>query len=389
MIDVKETYDALMASGVDMFTGVPDSLLKNICAYITDTAPREKHIIAANEGNAVGIAAGHYLATGKPALVYMQNSGLGNTVNPLLSLADEKVYSIPMVLMIGWRGEPGVHDEPQHVKQGEVTLALLDAMQIPYIILEEVAQIPAHVALAMQRKAPVALVIRKGTFGSYKLKNARSNDNPLSREEAMKLVVDHLHTTDIIVSTTGKLSRELFEYREAAHPSPLTSHPSPLTSHPSPSTLHSHDFLTVGSMGHSSSIALGIALEKPGRRVFCFDGDGAFIMHAGALGIVASMKPHNFFHILFNNNAHESVGGQPTVGYEIDATAMAKASGYQHVIRAATRQEMLTALQQLEHLEGPVLLELRVKIDSRDDLGRPTTTPVENKEAFMQFLGGM
>ena len=368
MIDVKDAYEVLVANGIDMFTGVPDSLLKNICAYITDTAPREKHIIAANEGNAIGIAAGHYLATGKPALVYMQNSGLGNTVNPLLSLADEKVYSIPMVLMIGWRGEPGVHDEPQHVKQGEVTLALLDAMQIPYVILEDVNQIKTQVALSLQRKAPTAIVIRKGTFGSYKLKNARSNDNPLSREDAMKLVVDHLKNNDIIVSTTGKLSRELFEYREAKHQG------------------HGHDFLTVGSMGHSSSIALGIALEKPQRRIFCFDGDGAFIMHTGALGIVASMKPTNFFHILFNNNAHESVGGQPTIGYELDAVTMAKASGYQHAFRATSQQEMTEALKQLENLEGPVLLELRVKIDSRDDLGRPTTTPIENKDAFMEFL---
>ncbi len=369
MIEVKDAYEALVESGVDMFTGVPDSLLKNICAYITDTAPKEKHIIAANEGNAVGIAAGHYLATGKPALVYMQNSGLGNTVNPLLSLADEKVYSIPMVLMIGWRGEPGVHDEPQHVKQGEVTLALLDAMQIPYVVLEDVSQIRQQVALALERKAPTALVIRKGTFGSYKLKNVSANDNPLSREDALKLVVDHLRKDDVIVSTTGKLSRELFEYREARKEG------------------HGHDFLTVGSMGHSSSIALGIALEKPERRVFCFDGDGAFIMHTGALGIVASMKPKNFFHILFNNGAHESVGGQPTIGYQLDATAIAKASGYCHVLQATTAGEMVQALQQLEHVEGPVLLELRVKIDSRDDLGRPTTTPIENKEAFMRELG--
>lgn len=368
MIDVKEAYEALIASGIDMFTGVPDSLLKNICAYITDTAPREKHIIAANEGNAVGIAAGHYLATGKPALVYMQNSGLGNTVNPLLSLADEKVYSIPMVLMIGWRGEPGVHDEPQHVKQGEVTLALLDAMQIPYIILEDASQIKAQVELSLERKAPTAIVIRKGTFGSYKLKNARSNNNPLSREDAMKLVVDHLKDSDVIVSTTGKLSRELFEYREAKQQG------------------HGHDFLTVGSMGHSSSIALGIALEKPNRRVFCFDGDGAFIMHTGALGIVASMNPRNYFHILFNNDAHESVGGQPTIGYELDAVTMAKASGYKQAMRATTREEMIAALQQLENTEGPVLLELRVKIDSREDLGRPTTTPIQNKEAFMEEL---
>jgi phosphonopyruvate decarboxylase len=369
MIEVRDAYEAMVSSGIDMFTGVPDSLLKNICAYITDTAPREKHIIAANEGNAVGIAAGHYLATGKPALVYMQNSGLGNTVNPLLSLADEKVYSIPMVLLIGWRGEPGVHDEPQHVKQGEVTLGLLDTMQIPYIILEDASQIGPQVKLAMVRKSPVALVVRKGTFGSYKLKNASTNDNPLSREEALKLVIDHLHQDDVIVSTTGKLSRELFEYREAQKQG------------------HGHDFLTVGSMGHSSSIALGIALEKPERRVFCFDGDGAFIMHTGSLGIVASMKPRNFYHILFNNGAHESVGGQPTIGYQLDAVGIAKASGYQQAIQAVTKQEMVDALQKLETIEGPVLLELRVKIESREDLGRPTTTPIENKQAFMKELG--
>lgn len=369
MIEVRDAYEAMVTSGIDMFTGVPDSLLKNICAYITDIAPREKHIIAANEGNAVGIAAGHYLATGKPALVYMQNSGLGNTVNPLLSLADEKVYSIPMVLLIGWRGEPGVHDEPQHVKQGEVTLGLLDTMQIPYIILENANQIGPLVRLAMDRKSPVAMVIRKGTFGNYKLKNVSANNNPLSREEALKLVVNHLRLDDVVVSTTGKLSRELFEYREAQEQG------------------HGHDFLTVGSMGHSSSIALGIALEKPERRVFCFDGDGAFIMHTGSLGIVASMKPRNFYHILFNNSAHESVGGQPTIGYQLDAVGIAKASGYKQAIQAVTKQEIEDALQQIEMMEGPVLLELRVKIDSRDDLGRPTTTPIENKQAFMKELG--
>lgn len=371
MIEVKDAYDALLSGGIDFFTGVPDSLLKNTCAYITDTAPHQKHIIAANEGNAVGIAAGHFLATGKPALVYMQNSGLGNTVNPLLSLADEKVYSIPMVLMIGWRGEPGVHDEPQHVKQGEVTLSLLDAMQIPYIILEETSQIAPLVALSIQRQAPVAMIIRKGTFGSYQLKNVRTNDNPLSREEAMQLIVDHLHADDVIVSTTGKLSRELFEYREAQHQG------------------HGHDFLTVGSMGHSSSIALGIALEKPQRRVFCFDGDGAFIMHTGALGIIASMKPRNFFHILFNNNAHESVGGQPTIGYQLDVVGIAKASGYKQAFSASTREEIVNVLRTLEQAEGPVLLELRVAIKSRDDLGRPTTTPIENKQAFMNQLNAI
>ncbi len=368
MIEVNRAYEAFIESGVDMFTGVPDSLLKNFCAYITDNVPQGRHIIAANEGNAIGIAAGHYLATGSPALVYMQNSGLGNAVNPLLSLADPKVYSIPMVLLIGWRGEPGVHDEPQHVMQGEVTLPLLDAMQTPYVVLEREEQIAGIVAQAMKELRPVAVVVRKGTFGKYQLKNKTVSDAPLCREEAMKLVVGSLRPDDMIVSTTGKLSRELFEYREALGQG------------------HGHDFLTVGSMGHSSSIALGIALEKPARRIFCFDGDGAFIMHTGALGIIASMKPRNFFHILFNNGAHESVGAQPTVGCRISPTGIALASGYRAAMTATTADEITHALHRLDTLEGPVLLELRVGINSRDDLGRPTTTPIQNKEAFMAMM---
>ncbi len=373
MLNVETIYKAFLDNGIDFFTGVPDSLLKNICAYITDNAPHHRHIIAANEGNAIGLAAGHYLATGNPALVYMQNSGLGNTVNPLLSLADADVYSIPMMLMIGWRGEPGVHDEPQHVKQGKVTLSLLDAMGIRYEVLkddesEAISQIVTLAIYAKTEKVPVAIVIRKNLFAPYKLQTKVANDNILSREEALKIVVNHLLDTDMIVSTTGKLSRELFEYREALHQG------------------HGRDFLTVGSMGHSSSIALGIALEHPERRIFCFDGDGAFIMHTGALGIVASQHPANFVHVLFNNGAHESVGGQPTIGYAIDCTSIAKASGYSDVMTVHTEQEIIDAMSKIANEKGPVLLEIRVKIQSRDDLGRPTTTPIENKEAFMETL---
>ena len=363
MINVQEAYDALIESGVDMFTGVPDSLLKNFCAYVTDTAPSHKHIIAANEGNAVGIAAGHYLATGKPALVYMQNSGLGNTVNPLLSLADEKVYSIPMVLMIGWRGEPGVHDEPQHVKQGEVTLALLDAMQIPYIVLEDVSQIKQMVALAMERKAPTALVNSKGTFGAYKLKNASHNDNPLSREEALKLVVEHLRRDDIIVSTTGKLSRELFELREARKEG------------------HGHDFLTVGSMGHTASIALGMSIGSD-KDIYCIDGDGSFIMHMGGMGIAAKNAGKNFKYILINNGAHESVGGQPTIGFDLDVEAILRASGFRSVYTAQTCDEVEAGVAKLREQEGAALI-IYTNQGSREDLGRPTIAPEQNKINMM------
>ena len=373
MVRVEKLYDTLQAHGVDFFTGVPDSLLKDFCAYVTDQTPCGRHIIAANEGAAVGIAAGHYMASGRLPLVYMQNSGLGNTVNPLLSLMDEKVYALPVLLMIGWRGEPGGKDEPQHVKQGEVTLDLLEAMQIPYVVLSDQEEEALQQTGEMLQKAqtgsrPYAIVIRKGLFGKYRLQNKPENDYPLSREEALEFVADQLGETDVVVSTTGKLSRELFEYREARHQG------------------HERDFLTVGSMGHSSSIALGIALEKPERRIWCLDGDGAFIMHMGAITNVGSLKLHNYRHIVFNNGAHESVGGQPTVGFRLDIPSIARACGYPVVYSVSTREGIRQALQHLSVADGPALLEIRVKIASREDLGRPTTTPAENKNHFMENL---
>lgn len=373
MVSVEKFYDTLRQCGVSMFTGVPDSLLKNLCAYITDNSDPAHNIIAANEGAAVGIAAGHYLATGEVPVVYMQNSGIGNAVNPLMSLADEKVYSMPILLVIGWRGEPGVHDEPQHVKQGEVTLTLLDAMQIPYIILpdEDTAALTAVETMinhCRKLSKPHAIVIRKNTFGKYKLKKEAINDYPLSREEALTLLVKAIDGDSMIISTTGKLSRELFELRESLCQG------------------HGNDFLTVGSMGHSSSIALEIALEKPDRKIFCFDGDGAFIMHMGAISNIGALAPKNLIHVVFNNGAHESVGGQPTLGFGIDICAVALACGYKEAITVSTPEEFEMLSGRIDSLEGPVMIELRVRIDSRDNLGRPTTTPVENKKAFMSNL---
>lgn len=375
MVSVDKFYDTLQAVGVDMFTGVPDSLLKDFCAYVTDNSDMTHNIIAANEGAAIGIAAGHYLATRNVPLVYMQNSGIGNAVNPLMSLADEKVYSIPMLLVIGWRGEPGVHDEPQHVKQGEVTLPLLDAMQVPYIVLpDEDSAAMAAVQMAVNEckkfSKPYAIVIRKGTFGKYKLKKEAVNDYPLSREEALKLLVGSIDRDSVIVSTTGKLSRELFELREVLGQG------------------HGHDFLTVGSMGHSSSIALGVALERSNRKIFCFDGDGAFIMHMGAITNIGMLAPKNFIHVVFNNGAHESVGGQPTLGFGIDMCAVAKSCGYRDAFTVSTEDEFKSLSDKIGSLKGPVLIELRVRIASRDNLGRPTTTPIENKEDFMADLNG-
>ena len=373
MIRPEYFYNTLRGMGIDFYTGVPDSLPKDICAYITDHADRKNNIIAANEGGAVGLAAGYHLATGNIPVVYMQNSGLGNTVNPLMSLTDSDVYRIPVLLVIGWRGEPGVHDEPQHVKQGKTTLPLLDAMEIRHEIMsgdeaELEKQLAGGVRYMKETGRSFALVVKKGTFGKYKLQNGTHNPYTMEREEAIKAVAGAMDVKDIVVSTTGKISRELFEHRTATGEG------------------HSRDFLTVGSMGHASQIALGIALNRPERNVYCFDGDGAAIMHMGGMGIVASMLPGNFYHIVFNNGAHDSVGGQPTIGFGIDMPKIAAGCGYKTVMSVATRSELDAILPTLTTLPAPLLLEIKVKKGSRDDLGRPTTTPVENKEALMSFL---
>ena len=373
MIRTDNFYKWLKENGIDFFTGVPDSLLKDICAYITDNTPKRNNIIAANEGNAVALAAGYHLATGKLPLVYMQNSGMGNTVNPLLSLTDEQVYSIPVLLMIGWRGEPGIKDEPQHKKQGMVTLDLLEAMQIPYYVLgddekEAKKQVAEAANKAKETSAPVALVVKKGTFEKYTIKEKIETDYPLKREEAIKKIVSYLDQSDVIVSTTGKTSRELFEIREA------NGQP------------HFTDFLTVGSMGHTSQIALGIALQKPDRKVVCIDGDGAVLMHMGGMAIIGSQQPDNYLHIVINNGAHESVGGQPTVGFSVDLPAIAKACNYKSAVRVKTADELEQALKNIKPGTSPALIEVLVKVGSRADLGRPTIKPVDNKKNFMKNL---
>ena len=365
-------YERLRNYGIDFYAGVPDSLLKNLCAYITDHADANHNIIAANEGGAVGLAAGHYLATGQPACVYMQNSGEGNIINPLASLTDPEVYNIPVLLLIGWRGRPGVHDEPQHVKQGKVTTGLLNTMGINFDVLskeENKAEKQIAKAIkALQNKEVYALVIEKDTFEDYMLQNVEKNDLTMSREEAIQTVAAVLGEKDCIVSTTGMISRELFEYRAAMNQG------------------HERDFLTVGSMGHASQIALGIAMAKPDRKVWCFDGDGATIMHMGSMAVVANKAPKNYIHVVFNNGAHDSVGGQPTVGMKIDLPAIANAVGYKNTFSVSEKSLLTKVVDEVKNIEGTTLLEIKVKKGNRKDLGRPTTTPIQNKEALMEFL---
>ena len=374
MISPSFFVEQLRDGGVDFFAGVPDSLLKNFCAYITDHFDEQHNVIAANEGAAVSLAAGHFLATGKPACVYMQNSGEGNAVNPLASLADAEVYHIPMLLLIGWRGRPGVHDEPQHVKQGKITTGLLNTLGVNYDVLgkeeEKASRQIAKALESLRRNDVYALVVEKDTFDDYTLQQQEPNTLPMEREEAIRMVAAAMGADDCIVSTTGMISRELFEYRTSQGQG------------------HERDFLTVGSMGHASQIALGIALAQPHRKVWCFDGDGATLMHMGSMAIVAAKTPERYIHVVFNNGAHDSVGGQPTVGLTIDLPGVARAVGYRAVFSVATKEELQEVLAQLKDNTdgGPVFLEVKVKRGNRKDLGRPTTTPIENKEALMNFL---
>ena len=377
MIDTAVFINGLDKAGIRFVTGVPDSLLKDICACITSKFGSDQHVIATNEGSAVALAIGHYLATNRPSLVYMQNSGLGNIVNPVTSLADQQVYAIPMVLMIGWRGElledqTQLHDEPQHVKQGRVTLTQLETLEIPYRIvdahtpaIDTVLQQAASDALA--RCGPVALVVRKNTFTRFDLENSVQEGHVLSREEAIRQVLSVLPPDAAIVSTTGMASRELFELRKDAKAG------------------HQRDFLTVGGMGHASQIAAGIAIALPDRCVVCIDGDGAVLMHAGGLAVSADCR--NLLHIVLNNEAHDSVGGQPTKGNVLRFDHIARDFGYRHVDFASSGEELREKLGHMLNLDGSAFLEIRCKRGARKDVGRPDRTPVQNKSDFMKFLG--
>ena len=370
MINVEEFINYLKENEIDFFCGVPDSQLSPFCDYIEENC---NNTIAANEGNAVAIASGYHLTTDNYPVVYLQNSGLGNIVNPVTSLTHSKVYSIPIIYIIGWRGQPGVHDEPQHKKQGEITLDLLELLDISYTVINNETEFGEVESVfendfkdKLDNGESVAIVVSKGAFKDYKIN--KSNDNTLTREKAIQVIADHLTDSDMIVSTTGKSSRELFEYRE------------------NNSQGHGNDFLTVGSMGHSSSIALGIALNNPNKRIFCFDGDGALLMHMGSAALIGSKKPRNFHHVMFNNSAHESVGGLPTIMSDIDISKLILSCGYRTVYNASNVNELNDILPEFIQSDGPVFLNIDIDISSRKDLGRPTTTPIENKNDFMKKL---
>jgi len=371
MIDSFDFLQALKSRGVGFFSGVPDSLLQNFCACLADHVSAREHLIAANEGGAIAAAIGYHLATGRTPLVYMQNSGLPNALNPLLSLADPQVYAIPMLLLIGWRGEPGTVDEPQHGKLGAVTLPLLAASQIGHAILDSGTTDPDEtIREALQQAAggPYALVVRKGTFSAYGTPVAIPAAGSFRREQAVALIADSLEAGDLVVATTGMTARELYAHRESCSQS------------------HDRDFLVIGGMGHASQIAHTLALHGSGRHVYCLDGDGAVLMHMGALAIIGATPRSNLRHIVLNNGVHESVGGQPTVGFLVDLPALARSVGYTTAIRVTAFEELPRALEALRRSEGPALLEVQMAPGHRADLGRPASDPVHAKKAWLSAL---
>lgn len=373
--DEMKVEDLVKIIGADFYTGVPDSQLKALCDYLMSTygVDARHHVIAANEGNCVALAAGYHLATGKIPVVYLQNSGEGNIINPVASLLSDKVYAIPMIFIIGWRGEPGVHDEPQHIFQGEITLKLLEDMNLKLFVIDkettdnEVISAMEKFRNALSSGKCVAFIIRKGAL-VYENKVMYHNNNSMVREEVIRQIVK-VSGDDPIVSTTGKASRELFEIRETNGQN------------------HKYDFLTVGSMGHCSSIALGIAICKPHIRVWCVDGDGACLMHMGAMAIIGTNAPSNLIHIVINNGAHETVGGMPTAAGQLNLSAIAKACGYPYTVSVNDFQKLDCELRAAKERKTLSFIEIKCSMGARENLGRPTIAAIENKRNFMEYLG--
>lgn len=364
---------ALEQRGIHTIIGVPDSTLKQFCDGLQNYKGNMNHYVPVNEGAAVGLAVGSYLADGKPACVYMQNSGIGNAVNPIASLANRDVYGIPMLFLVGWRGEPGVKDEPQHVFQGKITCKLFEVLSIPYEVIdkdttwEQMESILTEAFETLSGGEQFAIIVRKGTF-EKDVPYTWENGNTLNREEALATILKEGGHEAILVSTTGKISRELYEQSDALYGT------------------HENIFMTVGGMGHASMIALGIAKKRLKEKIMCIDGDGAALMHMGALAFISSQSPENFVHIIINNQSHESVGAMPTGCQKVNFSELAKNVGYSWTIRVSTLEELTKVLHNIDEQKGPILVEVLVSLDSRADLGRPRESARENKEAFMEYI---
>ena len=360
--------ETLYQQNYDFITGVPDSLFKQLLTAVKNDE-RFQHVITNNEGESCALATGYHLATGKVPVVYMQNSGLGNCINPLTSLLDEWIYAIPCLLLISWRASPGEHDEPQHQRMGSILLDLLSLLNIPYLVIDaNTTQIEEFLFKAKTLKKPFALIFTKNTLDTPIPTQSINEIHGTNREEVLEFLVRNNQPNHLFITTTGKTSRELYEIRERLNQP------------------HDQDFLTVGSMGCASTIALGIAMQRPEKQVIVIDGDGACLMRLEALATIGHIKPSNLLHILIDNNAYESTGAQQTQSHHIDFTTLALACGYQHSIVISELNELL---EYLNTAQGPTMLIVRTTLLSRENLGRPKKSALENKQSFMNHLGVM
>tara|TARA_B100001142_G_scaffold330015_1_gene395646 strand:- start:1204 stop:2340 length:1137 start_codon:yes stop_codon:yes gene_type:complete len=375
-IKPKVLYNILKKNGVEFYTGVPDSTIKDFCFYLEEVVPSNNHIIAANEGNSIGIATGYHLSSGKIPFVYMQNSGLGNAINPLTSLADETVFSIPMIIMIGWRGEPGTKDAVQHQKDGEIQEQLLKALKIPYQILsldndKLESQITLSIETSRTNSSPFVILVRRNSFDKF-IHDEKQNQvlfSDMSREYALSNIYDKIEKNAIIVSTTGKISRELNEIKTKS------------------SSKLERELMVVGSMGHASSIALGVSINSPEHQLYCIDGDGSIIMHMGIMATVGKYSTSNFKHILINNFSHDSVGGQSSNSEVVNFSYLSKSFSYKNFFQISKKSDFNSVFDDFLNSPAPSLLEIIVNKGARSDLPRPNRTPLENKKDFMNFLG--
>lgn len=361
--------------GIETVTGVPDSALKPFCDYMNRKGDEFRHhYVPANEGAAIGLAIGSYLATGKPSCVYMQNSGIGNAVNPLTSLANGAIYGIPILLVIGWRGEPETKDEPQHKFMGNVTTQMLDLLEVEYDVIgsdtteRELEDIFSKAGMVLADQRQFAIVVKRGCFDEGE-SIIYQNGHVLGREEAIREIITNIGEKDVLVSTTGKISREVYELSDELKGQ------------------HAQDFLTVGGMGHASMIALGYAKERPKKQIYCLDGDGAVLMHMGSLAFIAKQKPDNLVHICLNNGAHESVGGMPTGNTELRYAKVAKTCGYSAVYQVETLEQLQDTLNKVKEERRLTFIEIMVSMASRSNLGRPKETAEQNKQEFMKYHG--
>ena len=370
-MDSQELLEMFRQFEIELVTGVPDSLLDSFIKELDNPENSFQHLVAANEGNAVAIGIGHYLASGKSPVIYMQNSGLGNAINPLASLTHKNVYSIPLILVIGWRGEPGLHDEPQHMVQGAITRTLLENLEIPFVVVgadTPISEVQQFLSINLARsEGPMAILVRREALSSDKKSYPHTSNATLTREEAISRITDALPSNSLIVATTGKLSRELDEKR-------------------SREGITGIDFLTVGGMGHASSIALGIALTLSQRLVVCLDGDGAALMHLGAIAVIGNSKPAHFIHILINNGVHESVGNSPIGNKDINFQLFSQAVGYSKYYKITDANDILRTMQQAHSGQGPTFIEVLTNSESRPNLGRPQLTPIKNRDIFANHI---